>query len=100
MAQEAKDKGTMTQSFYRGLIIVATIIAGWLFIEDRIKNNFKEALSPLSEELKNIKDNIKALQGTVDILKPMVVLNDYRVNQHEQAFKEFIKPEDLQIKRK
>lgn len=80
------EKPAISSSFYRGLATVGAIIAGWLFIESRMKDTFLEVVKPIQIDVEQVKKDVKELQPKVD-------RNTYLVTNHEEALKEYLKME-------
>lgn len=95
MAEQA-----ISPSFYKNLITLATIVAGVLYIERSMKSTVTDTLAPYVKMQDEMKGRIDGHTIEISSLKEKCSLNDYKWSIYETQIRDFIKPEEIEFKRK
>lgn len=90
----------LTNSFFKGLTTVAVIVGGVLYIEHSIKSSMDEVLAPYVEKSVEMKKMVDNHTTEINVLKTKSDLNDYKWNIYENQIKDFVKPEDIEFKKR
>lgn len=84
---------------FKALTTIAVIVGGVLYIENAIKGSIKEVMAPYVEKSVEMKKLVDNHTTDINTLKTKSDLNDYKWNIYENQIKDFMKPEEVRIKR-
>jgi len=87
-------KTSIQSSVISTLSIVASIILGTFYFENKVKEIFAEALKPFDTRITALENDSRDFESAIEFLKPTVKLNEYKISQ----LQEFILPERPRIK--
>lgn len=95
----SEEKPGISPGFYRNISTLGVIVLAVFYVVNEIKAEFNESLQPVKDYIERVDKKVDVIDAQVKIVEPMVKLNDYRVNQHEQIMKEFLRPESIERKK-
>lgn len=84
------EKPVISGGFYKGLMTVAMIVLGVLYIENHITSTINYSLAPLVRRIEYLESNLNEI-------KPIVLLDDYKIGLYESSVKEFVKPDEPKL---
>ncbi len=95
----------ISPNFWKGLVTVATIVAGVFYIEKSMKDTIKESMITMEYRVNLIEKTIESQSKLLTELTLNVASCTYRVNTHQDLLKEmleksFVKPEEPKIQDK
>jgi len=102
MAEEpnTKEPGALSNSFYKQLIVLATLFVGFMYLDKSLKDTISDSLKPYIEKQNEIEKVTKENFSSINLLKQENALNSYKWSIYEQQIKDFIKPDEIHLKKK
>jgi len=95
MANEA-----LTNSFYKSVLVLATIVGGFMYVEKGMKASVREVMAPYVQKQAELEIDTKSNVIDINTLKEKSSLNEYKWSIYETQIRNFIKPDEPEIKRR
>ena len=77
---------------------VSVIVAGVLYVEKSMKSTVVEVMAPYVKDAGDMKKTVEFHSIELNSLKTKSDLNEYKWNIYENQIKNFLKPEDIELK--